>query len=78
LRKERAARLRAAGVRRLSAALEAQLGKPVSVLVEAQGRGHTEAFASFRFTGEAPPAGRVVEAIADEVADQALLGRAAA
>jgi threonylcarbamoyladenosine tRNA methylthiotransferase MtaB len=78
LRKERAARLRAAGVRRLSAALEAQLGKPVSVLVEAQGRGHTEAFASFRFTGAAPPAGRVVEAIADEVADQALLGRAAA
>ena len=33
-----------------------------SVLVEAQGRGHTETFAPFRFSGAAPPAGRVVAA----------------
>jgi threonylcarbamoyladenosine tRNA methylthiotransferase MtaB len=78
VRKERAARLRAAGARRLAGALEAQIGKPVSVLVEAQGRGHTEAFAPFRFTGKAPPAGRVVEAVARTVEDRVLLGRAAA
>jgi hypothetical protein len=47
------------------------------VLVEGHGRGHTEAFAPFRFAGTAPPAGRVVEAVAHEVADQALLGRPA-
>jgi threonylcarbamoyladenosine tRNA methylthiotransferase MtaB len=78
VRKERAARLRAAGAGRLAGALQAQIGKPLSVLVEAQGRGHTAAFAPFRFAGAAPPAGRVVEAIADGVADQALHGRAAA
>ena len=43
---------------------------PLRVLVEAHGRGHTEAFAPFRFTGAAPPAGRVVEAVAREVEDQ--------
>jgi threonylcarbamoyladenosine tRNA methylthiotransferase MtaB len=78
VRKERAARLRAAGARRLAGALEAQIGRPVKVLVEAQGRGHTEAFAPFRFTGEAPPAGRVVEASAHAVDDAVLLGRAVA
>jgi threonylcarbamoyladenosine tRNA methylthiotransferase MtaB len=78
VRKERAARLRAAGERRLARALAAQIGKPSRVLVEGQGRGHTETFAAFRFTGEAPPAGRVVAAVASAVEDQALLGRLAA
>ena len=78
VRKERAARLRAAGERRLAMALAAQIGKPSRVLVEGQGRGHTETFAAFRFTGEAPPAGQVVAAVASAVEDQALLGRLAA
>ncbi len=78
VRRERAARLRAAGERRLEDALAAQVGKPARVLVEGQGRGHTESFSSFRFIGEAPAAGRVVEAVASAVEDQVLLGRLAA
>jgi threonylcarbamoyladenosine tRNA methylthiotransferase MtaB len=74
-RKERAARLRAAGARRLADALRAQIGRPARVLVEAQGRGHTEAFAPFRFVGAAPAAGRVVGAVPAAVEDQMLVGR---
>jgi threonylcarbamoyladenosine tRNA methylthiotransferase MtaB len=78
VRKERAARLRAAGARRLRDALAAQIGRPARVLVEGRGRGHTEAFAPFRCAGAAPPAGRVVEAVAHALEDQVLLGRLAA
>ncbi len=77
-RKERAARLRAAGERRLRHYLRGEVGQPARVLVEADGRGHTEAFAPFRFADCAPPAGGVVEVIAERVEDDLLLGRLAA
>jgi threonylcarbamoyladenosine tRNA methylthiotransferase MtaB len=78
VRRERAARLRAAGARRLAAALAGQVGRPARVLVEGEGRGHTETFAPFRFAGAAPPPGRVVAAIAGTVEDRVLVGRPAA
>jgi len=78
VRKERAARLRAAGELRLRRYLCGQVGRPARVLVEAHGRGHTEAFAPFRFFGSVPPAGGVVAAVADRVEDGLLLGRPAA
>ncbi len=45
VRKERAARLREAGRRRVSAYLESCVGGPVEVLVESEGRGRSEHFA---------------------------------
>ena len=78
VRKERAARLRAAGEHRLCRYLRGEVGRPAQVLVEAQGRGHTETFAPFRFADAAPPAGEVVRVIAERVEDNILLGRLAA
>ncbi len=60
-RKERAARLREAGARRLRAFLESRVGTTVRGLVEQGGRGHTDQFAPFRFRGEALPAGEVAQ-----------------
>lgn len=60
-RKERAARLREAGARRLEAFLEARVGAIVRGLVEQGGRGHTDQFAPFRLLGAALPAGTVAE-----------------
>ncbi len=77
VRRERAARLRAAGELRLSHYLRGEVGRAALVLVEAGGRGHTEAFARFRFSAPAPPAGRVVGVIAERIEDGALLGRPA-
>ncbi len=78
VRKERAARLRAAGEHRLRHYLRGEVGRPAQVLVEAEGRGHTEAFAPFRFAHAAPPAGGVVRVIAERVEDNILTGRLAA
>ena len=75
LRKERAARLRAAGERRLERLLRAAVGRPARVLVEARGRGHTEAFAPFRFAGEPPAPGSVVGVLGERVEGHALVGR---
>ena len=75
VRKERAARLRAAGERRLGRLLQDQVGRPARVLVEGRGRGHTEAFAPFRFAGEAPPPGHVLTVIGHQVEGQTLVGR---
>jgi threonylcarbamoyladenosine tRNA methylthiotransferase MtaB len=77
VRRERAARLRAAGERRLRGYLEGEVGRPARVLVEAHGRGRTEAFAPFRFA-EAPLPGGIVDAVAERVEKDMLLGRAAA
>jgi threonylcarbamoyladenosine tRNA methylthiotransferase MtaB len=74
VRKERAARLRAAGERRLDRLLQDQVGRPANVLVEGRGRGHTEAFAPFRFAGAAPPPGRVVAVIGERVEGHTLVG----
>jgi threonylcarbamoyladenosine tRNA methylthiotransferase MtaB len=76
VRKERAARLRAAGDERLARLLQAQIGRPAEVLVEGGGRGHTEAFAPFRFAGAAPPAGNVVPVLGERVEGRVLMGRA--
>ena len=76
VRKERAARLRAAGDERLARLLQAQIGRPSMVLVEGGGRGHTEAFAPFRFAGAAPPAGGVIPVLGERVEDRVLVGRA--
>jgi threonylcarbamoyladenosine tRNA methylthiotransferase MtaB len=75
VRRERAARLRAAGERRLERLLQQQVGRPAKVLVEGGGRGRTEAFAPFRFSGAAPPAGRVVAAVGEQVEARTLIGR---
>jgi len=76
VRKERAARLRAAGERRLERLLQAEIGRPARVLVEGRGRGHTETFAPFRFAGEAPPPGSVLTVIGEQVDNHTLVGRA--
>jgi len=75
VRKERAARLRAAGEGRLERLLQDQVGRPARVLVERRGRGHTETFAPFRFAGDAPPPGSVATVIGERVEDHVLVGR---
>jgi threonylcarbamoyladenosine tRNA methylthiotransferase MtaB len=59
VRKERAARLRAAGEAALDRYLGTQLGRRQRVLLEQDGRGHTEQFAAVRLQGEAPAAGSI-------------------
>jgi threonylcarbamoyladenosine tRNA methylthiotransferase MtaB len=75
VRRERAARLRAAGERRLERLLQQQVGRPAKVLVEGGGRGRTEAFAPFRFSADVPPVGRVVAAVGEQVEARTLIGR---
>ena len=53
LAKERAARLRAVGARRVDAFLDAEIGRERSVLVERGGTGRTEHFAPVRLDGVA-------------------------
>ncbi len=76
LRRERAARLRAAGERRLERFLAAEVGRRRSLLVERDGGGHTEHFAPARL--EAParlPAGRLATVAITGAADGVLLAR---
>ncbi|MCX8101828.1 MAG: tRNA (N(6)-L-threonylcarbamoyladenosine(37)-C(2))-methylthiotransferase MtaB [Geminicoccaceae bacterium] len=75
VRKERAARLREAGARRLSAFLAAQIGTRVHGLVEQGGRGHTDQYAPFRLAGEPVPAGKLAEFEVEDARDGALLVR---
>jgi threonylcarbamoyladenosine tRNA methylthiotransferase MtaB len=56
--RERAARLRAAGAAALAAELRSRVGKESAVLIERQGLGRTEFYASVEFDG-APPVGSV-------------------
>ena len=59
VRKERAARLRAAGERALGRLPARQVGRVERVLIERGGAGRTEQFAPFRIPkARAPPAGR--------------------
>ena len=77
LRKERAARLRAAGERALARHLERQLGRRSQVLLERGGSGRTESFAPFRMADpqrSAPP-GSIVTALAERVEAGSLVGR---
>jgi len=77
VRRERAARLRAAGTHAVERYLQRQLGRPAHVLVERDSNGRTEGFAPFRFASDRPDAGHIVTAVAERVEDGALVGRAA-
>ncbi len=61
VRRERAARLRAAGRRNAAAFFAAQLGRTVSVLAESGERGHTEHYVPVHLASPAEP-GRLVSA----------------
>jgi threonylcarbamoyladenosine tRNA methylthiotransferase MtaB len=61
IRKERAARLRAAGGARVADYLAAQIGASHSVLMERPQMGRTEGFAEVEFAGE-QPVGTIVRA----------------
>jgi threonylcarbamoyladenosine tRNA methylthiotransferase MtaB len=72
LRRERAARIRAAGEAGLAAFLASRVGTIERVLVETEdGRGHTEQFAPARVPGATP--GMIVEARCERVEDGRLL-----
>ena len=77
LRRERAARLRAAGRARARDFLESRIGQHEIVLVERDGRGHTEHFAPVRIRGAAPPPGGLHRMRATAILDDALLVEAA-
>jgi len=77
LRRERAARLRAAGRAQARRFLEARIGCLETVLAERDGRGHTEHFAPVRFLGAAPPPGGLHRVRVAAIADDALLVEAA-
>ncbi len=76
VRRERAARLRAAGGRQAAAFFAAQIGQPATVLIERDGRGHSAHFAPVRLTAPAPAgalvAARVIAADADGLLAEAL------
>jgi threonylcarbamoyladenosine tRNA methylthiotransferase MtaB len=77
VRKERAARLRAAGERSLARHLERQLGRCAQVLVEQGGSGRTESFAPFRMADprKVPAPGSIVSALAERIEAGSLVGR---
>jgi threonylcarbamoyladenosine tRNA methylthiotransferase MtaB len=77
LRRERAARLRAAGQGARLRFLATRLGQEEAVLVERNGRGHTAHFAPVRFAGAAPPHGTLARCRARAIIDDALLVEAA-
>jgi threonylcarbamoyladenosine tRNA methylthiotransferase MtaB len=80
VRKERAARLRAAGDLALGRFLGRQVGQTHRLLVERAGRGHTESFAPFRFEERtsAIVAGSLVRVVAERAEGGILTGRLAA
>jgi threonylcarbamoyladenosine tRNA methylthiotransferase MtaB len=80
VRRERAARLRAAGDRALERFLGRQVGRAHRLLVERAGRGHTETFAPFSFEDGAPAieAGCLVDVVAERAQSGILTGRLAA
>jgi threonylcarbamoyladenosine tRNA methylthiotransferase MtaB len=76
LRRERAARLRAAGRVVAGRFLDAQVGRTISVLTETGDSGHSEHFACVRFAGPVEPA-RVMAACVVGVSGETLLAEAA-
>jgi threonylcarbamoyladenosine tRNA methylthiotransferase MtaB len=79
VRKERAARLRAAGERELARHLERQVGVRAAVLVEQGGRGRSETFAPYRLPDEAAvAAGTILPVVGERIVDGSLMGRRAA
>jgi len=77
VRRERAARLRAAGAAALDAFLSRQVGRTAQVLIEREGFGRTEQFAPLRLAGaEGAAAGSIVRADVTGVRAGELTGRA--
>ena len=76
VRKERAARLREAGLASARDFFATQWNQTVSILMESGWSGHTEHFAPVRLTAEAPP-GRVLMGRVVGAADGTLLAEAA-
>jgi threonylcarbamoyladenosine tRNA methylthiotransferase MtaB len=76
-RRERAARLRAAGDAALERLLQRLVGGHHEVLVERGGRGHTPHFAPIVLEGGGPD-GQIVRARAERSGDGWLIGRVAA
>ena len=74
VRKERAARLRAAGAARLRAFLADCVGRTVEVLVERAAEGRSEHYAAVRLA-EPRPTGTLVRARVTAATDEALIGR---
>ncbi len=72
VRKDRAARLRAAGKARAAAYLASQIGASHSVLMERPRMGRTEGFAEVGFAAERP-IGAIVPARISDVADARLM-----
>ena len=72
VRRERAARLRAAGQRATQRFLAAQVGRTISVLAESEDAGHSEHFAPVRLARAVEP-GRVVTARAIGATDKAIV-----
>ena len=72
MRKERAARLRAAGAARIADYLAAQVGQAHKVLMERPRMGRTEGFAEVAFAADRP-VGTIVPARISDVADARLL-----
>ena len=79
-RKERAARLRAAGDQALARFLGREVGRSATLLVEQSQVGHTETFAPFRFgdPANAPSPGSLAPVMPERVEDGMLIGRLAA
>jgi threonylcarbamoyladenosine tRNA methylthiotransferase MtaB len=80
LRRERAARLRAAGEQALERFLAREIERKSMLLVEQSQGGHTETFAPFRFgdPAKAPAPGSLAPVIGERVEDGMLVGRLAA
>jgi threonylcarbamoyladenosine tRNA methylthiotransferase MtaB len=72
MRRERAARLRAAGAATSQSFHQAMLGQTLRVLLETPTSGHSEQFAPVRFAVEAGPVGQVVAARAVAVDEKGL------
>jgi len=73
--KERAGRLRAKGAEALARCLASQIGKHVSVLMEKDGRGHSEHYLPIDLGGADALAGSIVAAHIVGTADSRLTGR---
>jgi len=73
--KERAGRLRAKGAEALARCLASQIGKRVSVLMEKDGRGHSEHYLPIDLGGADALAGSIVAAHIVGTADSRLTGR---
>lgn len=73
--KERAARLRAKGAEALARCLASQIGKRVRVLMEKDGRGHSEHYLPIDLGGIGALAGSIVVAHIVGIADSCLTGR---